>query len=210
MKVEQQEQQEIIENHQIIKEALVVEDDNICEYLLCNYLSNLDYRVEVANKASAAIQLIQSKPYTLIITDLGLPDQSGEAVIQAARMCELNQATPLIVCSAHGDLQAKKYLDLGADKVLVKPILEKNLVEVMEKCFLVPGYQRKFYYQFKILLKQLKELIEGKEQLFFSELEIDDFIQSLRHITQKSTQIRDEYQQWAKKLGSKEMISFSF
>ncbi|WP_218813814.1 response regulator transcription factor [Rickettsiella endosymbiont of Dermanyssus gallinae] len=200
---EQQEQQEVIENHQVIKEALVVEDDNICEYLLCNYLSNLGYRVEVANKASTAIQLIQSKSYTLIITDLGLPDQSGEAVIQAARTCELNQATPLIVCSAHGDLQTKKYLDLGADKVLAKPILGENFAGTVEECFLIPGYQRKFYYQIKILLKQLKKLLQEKEQLFFSGFEIDDFIQSLRHITQKSAQVRDEYQQWAKKLGSK-------
>lgn len=56
-----------------------------------------------------------------------MPDQSGAMVIQAARECDFNQPAPLIVCTAHADQQLEQEsLALGADQVLIKPVLPKN------------------------------------------------------------------------------------
>ncbi|WP_218813591.1 response regulator [Rickettsiella endosymbiont of Dermanyssus gallinae] len=84
--------------------------------------------------AEEAINLVSNKLYALILINLGLPDQPGEAVIQAARDCNLNQSTPLIACSTHIDKEKEDTcLALGADKVLIKPILTEQLVEAIEE-----------------------------------------------------------------------------
>ena len=100
--MENNKQQEQV-SKQIICNALLVEDDRLCRKLLKNHLSELGYQVEKAKDAKTAINLINSKAYNLILTDLGLPDQPGATVIQAARQFDFNQPTPVIVCTAHAD-----------------------------------------------------------------------------------------------------------
>lgn len=113
-----------------IRLSLVVEDNKIQQKLLKCYLEQLNYQVEVVECADIAIKLITNKSYALILTDLGLPDQSGEIVIQAVRASQLNQSVPVIVCTAHASKEKEREcLELGANKVLIKPIK----LEVLEQ-----------------------------------------------------------------------------
>ena len=66
---------------------MLVEDGEICRKLLEKQLSQLGYQVEIAKNARTAIQLLNNTSYNLVLTDLGLADHSGKAVIQAARQC---------------------------------------------------------------------------------------------------------------------------
>lgn len=77
----------------------------------------------MAGTAKVAIELLNNKVNCLILTNLGLPGQSGIAVILAARKGNLNQTTFLIVCTAHANKKTEQEcLLLGANKVLVKPV----------------------------------------------------------------------------------------
>jgi CheY-like chemotaxis protein len=141
--MENNKQQEQV-NKQIICNALLVEDDGLCRKLLKNHLSQLGYQVEIAKDAKTATNLINSKAYNLILTDLGLPDQPGATVIQAARQCGFNQPAPMIVCTAHADQQLEQEcLALGADQVLIKPILPKNLQQAIDECLLPTRLSKK-------------------------------------------------------------------
>lgn len=125
-------QEDTIEEQSVVNKALLVEDDNICQKVLCYYLSELGYQIEIAEDAETAIQLINNKIYTLILIDLGLPDQLGEKVIQVVQTSSFNQFTPLIVCTAHADQKKKQqHLTLGAKEVLIKPILKETLQETL-------------------------------------------------------------------------------
>ena len=121
------------ENHHFLP-ALLVEDNVVCQMAIHSQLTYLGYQVYVVKTAKEAINLVSNKLYALILINLGLPDQPGETVIQAARDCNLNQSTPLIVCSTYIDKKKEDTcLALGADKVLTKPILTKLLVEAIEE-----------------------------------------------------------------------------
>lgn len=182
---------------QISCNALLVEDDGLCCKLLKNYLSELGYQIEIANDAKAAIHFINNKSYNLILTDLGLPDQSGETVIQAARHCDFNQSTPLIVCTAHADQQLEQEcLALGADQVLIKPLLPKNLQQAIDECLLMPGYRRKYKFQLKILQQQVEAFLQQEIKSSISEIEEREISHQLRSIAQRFVQVVDEYQQW--------------
>lgn len=178
--------------------ALLVEDDELCRKLLKNHLSELGYQVEIAKDAKTAINLINSKAYNLILTDLGLPDQSGAMVIQAARQCDFNQPAPLIVCTAHANQQLEQEcLALGADQVLIKPILPKNLQQAIDECLLLPGYRRKYKFQLRTLKKEVEPFLQQEIKPFISEIEERELSYQLRSIAQQFVQIVDEYLQWS-------------
>ncbi|WP_218814126.1 response regulator [Rickettsiella endosymbiont of Dermanyssus gallinae] len=142
------EQQNEIRDKKIVKEILLVEDCAIQVKALCRFLYLLEYQVEIARDAKTAIQFIQNKPYTLIVTDLGLPDDSGELVIEETRKSEFNQLTPLIVCTGHADSKKEeKCKELGAQQVLIKPIYIEMLKKAIEKCLMKKGLDLSVGYE---------------------------------------------------------------
>ncbi len=73
----------------------------------------------VLNGAEFTAALL-TQSYDLIILDLGLPDTSGEVLLQRVRADHPNQ--PVIVITARGSVHDRvSLLDLGADDYLVKP-----------------------------------------------------------------------------------------
>jgi len=115
--------------------ALLIEDDIFCQKVQSHSLRELGYTVEVVPNAEIAISRIEHHVYNLIILDLGLPDQSGELVIRAAREFDANHQTPLIVATAHADgPMQQKCLYLGADVVFIKPFDKQTLERAIEFC----------------------------------------------------------------------------
>lgn len=178
-------------------EVLVVEDQVICRKILCAQLASLGYQLDTAEDAQTAICKINKKSYHFIVTDLYLPDQSGRAVIQAARHCELNQGTPLILASTVLSAQDyAEYLALGADVVLSKPYSKKILEEAIYKCAIRPAYRRKFYYQIKGIKKQLTQVLQPENPTQNNEVDLIPYPQSVYEVIEKLLFMIDEYQQW--------------
>lgn len=151
--MEQQEEQKKEVN--IIKRALLMEDDEACQKIMTNYLQKLGYQVDLIDDGIKAIQFIYSTPYDLIMADIRLNGASGEKVIQYVRDSALNAGTPLIVWSAFVNKNNdEKYLAWGADGALVKWCTDKVLENKIQQCFLMPRYKRNFIYKFKVFQKK--------------------------------------------------------
>jgi CheY-like chemotaxis protein len=121
---------------------LLIEDNQICQKVTTIQLERLGYSVEAVDAAKPGISLIKKKVYSVIITDLSLPDLDGEEVIKTVRSSELSRFTPLILQTAQETFNEKQYyLDLGVDVFLTKPIsleiLKKSIQETIRK------YQKK-------------------------------------------------------------------
>lgn len=117
------------------RNALLVEDNIFCQKIGQRYIMDLGYKVQVVGDATTAIERVREQYYDLIVLDLGLPDQSGENVIIAARSFSPNLQTPLIIATAHADSQLQqRCLDLGADIVFIKPFTKQTLAQAIEHC----------------------------------------------------------------------------
>ena len=181
-----------IKSKQIIKNALLVEDDQIIQRVNSAQLADLGYEVETADDATMALNKLKEKVYCLILTDLCLPDKPGTEVIKAASEYELNQGTPIIVSSAQlSQANFKIYFDLGADAVLVKPYSLHVLEETIQHCHLTPYYQRKFYHQVKTCVKSLEENLEPAQ----TKEEFHLWIERFQLLLTQSLYILQEYQQ---------------
>ncbi len=113
---------------------LLIEDNQICQKVTTRQLELLGYSVEVVDAAKPGIALIKRKVYSVIITDLSLPDLSGEEVIKAVRSSQLSRFTPLIMHTAQETFNEKQYyLELGVDVFLTKPVSSENLKKSIQE-----------------------------------------------------------------------------
>jgi DNA-binding NtrC family response regulator len=67
------------------KSVLAVEDDEAVRGLIALALERMGHMVITAADASAALDLARTKPFDLLITDIGLPGGSGLALVAQIR-----------------------------------------------------------------------------------------------------------------------------
>lgn len=186
-----------LEEKEIFFKALLVEDEFMQVKIMSNFLSQLRYKVDVVDTAENAIQRVHTKIYDLILTDLGLPDHSGERVIHEVRISDLNWLTPLIVLTAHANAEAqKRCLEFGADGVLIKPIskqiLEKNIELCSSKCCV----ESNLAAQFQVEWMNCKELLETNPLILPNKKAISEFITRFKVETNKAMYTLEGYQKW--------------
>lgn len=99
---------------------LIVEDDELIQQGLAKALANESYACDCAATAAQAKSLVQVGQYSLIILDLGLPDQDGSSLLRQWRRSGLD--VPVLILTARDAIEDRVGgLDAGADDYLVKP-----------------------------------------------------------------------------------------
>ncbi len=99
--------------------ALIVDDEPQILRLLKIGLGAEKFKVTDARTVAAALNLLATEAFDVVVLDLGLPDQSGFSVLEEIRK---TSNVPVIVLSVRNDETGKvKALDLGADDYITKP-----------------------------------------------------------------------------------------
>lgn len=99
---------------------LIIEDDLLLQEGLALTFSQDGYALDLATTASQADQYIRCAEYSLIILDLGLPDQDGATLLRNWRQRGIKN--PVLILTARDALEDRvNGLDSGADDYLVKP-----------------------------------------------------------------------------------------
>lgn len=110
---------------------LLIEDDKVCQLSQQILLNELGHNIDIADSGQAAIKAI-TKPYDLIISDIGLPDIDGYKLAEKIRQSDNNQNTPIIALTAHVSEENKiKCFNAGIDIVLHKPMDQEEIKSAM-------------------------------------------------------------------------------
>jgi DNA-binding response OmpR family regulator len=105
---------------------LIAEDDPNLGEALVSYLQEKGYAVDLARHGGEALSLISRRHYSLILTDLVMPEADGLAVLRAAR--RENPAALVVIMTGHASLaSALQATREGAYDYLRKPF---NLQEI--------------------------------------------------------------------------------
>ena len=120
--------------------VLVVDDEADIRDLMEMTLLKMGLAVEVAEGVRAAIKKLDSNKYSLVLTDMRMPDGSGLEVVQ--HITHNSMDTPVAVITAFGNAdQAVQALKEGAFDYLQKPItlaqlrtLVKSAIKVQDNC----------------------------------------------------------------------------
>lgn len=99
---------------------LLVEDDQMLAEAVCNGARQSGWRIDHVCNVPAACTALIEHTYAAVLLDLGLPGESGLAVLKYLR--GRYDATPVLILTARGQLSERiSGLDAGADDYLVKP-----------------------------------------------------------------------------------------
>jgi len=113
------------------KVILAIDDDMQVISLYERYLHPQGYQVVPLTDASRAVEKVkQLKPFAITL-DIMMPGIEGWTVLDALKSDLDTRHYPVIICSIIEDLE--KGFNLGASDYLVKPILEEDIVNALDK-----------------------------------------------------------------------------
>jgi PAS domain S-box-containing protein len=120
-----------VEKIRAFKTALVIEDVEIHQKQIIDYLTRLGLDCVPLRLGKGAVETAASYHPDVILLDIGLPDMPGEDVLTALKRDKRTAAIPIIIASVEED--PKRFKELGAAASLVKPFSIDNLKEELLK-----------------------------------------------------------------------------
>ena len=114
------------------KRRILLVDDEVTVLLTLKAVLEISgYDVDTAASAREGKSKIKLREYQMVITDMRMEsDAAGHEVIQAARNAPYHPAVALLTAFPLAD---EDWQDIGADKMLVKPMQTRLLIQSIEK-----------------------------------------------------------------------------
>jgi DNA-binding response OmpR family regulator len=124
----------------LAKRRVLLVDDEIAVLLTLKAVLEISgFDVDTAASAREAKSKLKSKQYEMVITDMRMESEvAGREVIVAARTADYHPAVALLTAFPVAD---DDWQDMGADKMLVKPMQTRSLIQSIEK--LLESHQAK-------------------------------------------------------------------
>ena len=111
---------------------LIVDDDKIILDSLCEYLSLEGHSVTGAASFAKAIEQLRKQTFSLVITDVNMPDGSGLELLGVIR--KNYPQTVSIIITGYGTIEsAVEAIKMGAYDYLTKPIIDDELLMAVER-----------------------------------------------------------------------------
>lgn len=122
--------------------VLLVEDDMACMLGTSYILQELDCHVQKAESAEDALKIIKTDNLDMIVTDIGLPNLSGEELIILTRYFETSSGkkpVPIVALTGHANTRRKELIALGVSEVLPKPPTLSQMETIINQFVLSKG-----------------------------------------------------------------------
>ena len=116
---------------------LIVDDDITFALMLRTWLSKRGFGVETASSAAAARTALAAGGFSLVLSDMRLPDEDGIALLQW--MAGAGVAAPVIVMTSYAEIQnAVRCMKLGARDYVAKPVNPDELLKKIREALDAP------------------------------------------------------------------------
>jgi len=112
---------------------LLVEDKLVNQKVISLMLKSLNQRVTIAENGEKALKMFKPNTYDLILMDIQMPVMDG---ITATRILKqkFTNLPPLVGLSANAfEGDREKYMSMGMDEYLTKPVKQQDFVELITK-----------------------------------------------------------------------------
>ncbi|MCP4376293.1 MAG: response regulator [bacterium] len=111
------------------KRIVVADDETHILHVVSMKLSNAGYDVQTAEDGEEALELCQSNPPDMLITDYQMPYMSGVELCKALRQSEETKNIPAMMLTARGfDVEPDEMIEAGISTVLAKPFSPREVL----------------------------------------------------------------------------------
>ncbi len=114
------------------KPTLLIVDDEERSARILKINFRDKYNILLANNGAQALTLLDHEPVSLILTDLRMPEMTGDELLEKIR--EKNYHIPVIIMTAYGTIEnAVRSMKMGAFDYILKPLNIENLSLTIER-----------------------------------------------------------------------------
>lgn len=120
---------------------LLAEDNQINQKVGLRILERLGYRADVAANGLEVLAALERQRYDLVLMDVQMPEMDGMVATRQIRQLLAAAAQPVIIAMTANALEGdrERFLQVGMDDYVSKPVRIEALVAVLERNFLQPA-----------------------------------------------------------------------
>ena len=132
---EQINQTQIHCNH-IFHNVIAIDNDEVLLLMLKEMYAQEGIHCDTCTNAAELMEMIRRKEYSLLLTDLNMPDINGFELLELLRTSNVgnSRTIPIIVTTASGSCSKEELMERGFADCLLKPFSISELMEVSDKC----------------------------------------------------------------------------
>jgi signal transduction histidine kinase/CheY-like chemotaxis protein len=124
---------ELAQRHPL--KILLAEDNVVNQKVALKILERMGYRADVASNGKEAVEAVMRQPYDVVLMDVQMPEMDGVEATTRIREGQ-GENRPWIIALTANALQGdkEKYLGVGMDDYLSKPIKLEELSGALSRC----------------------------------------------------------------------------
>ncbi|MFO7978114.1 MAG: PAS domain S-box protein [Bacteroidales bacterium] len=126
---------------------LLVEDDNMNQFVMARILKKWKIDPDIANHGKEALQMLEKKPYDLVLMDVHMPEMDGYEATRAIRQGHarvLNPQVPVIALTADITPETRTLVnESGMNDYISKPCDHQELIQRIRKYCLAAEPKKK-------------------------------------------------------------------
>ena len=109
--------------------VLIAEDDELIRLVIRRLLEREGYEVTTCDNGSAALASAYENTYSMILSDILMPQLDGFELLRRLRGLPETERTPIVMLTSMGkDQDVHRGFELGADDYIVKPFSSSELL----------------------------------------------------------------------------------
>ena len=132
----EQSRQGYVRQNEAYYEVIAIDNDAVLLFMLKEMYAQEGIHCDTCTDAAELIELIRKKEYSLLLTDLNMPDINGFELLELLRTSNVGNSRdiPVVVTTASGSCSKEELMDRGFSGCLLKPFSISELMEVSDKC----------------------------------------------------------------------------
>lgn len=128
-------QAQVHHNH-TFHDVVAIDNDEVLLLMLKEMYAQEGIHCDTCNDAAELMEMVRKKEYSLLLTDLNMPDINGFELLELLRSSNVGNSKniPVVVTTASGSCSNEEFMERGFADCLLKPFSISELMEISDKC----------------------------------------------------------------------------
>ena len=127
-----------VRHNEAYHEVIAIDNDEVLLLMLKEMYAQEGIHCDTCTDAAELMEMIRRKEYSLLLTDLNMPEINGFELLELLRSSNVGNSKniPVVVTTASGSCSKEELMKRGFADCLPKPFSISELMEVSDKCAL--------------------------------------------------------------------------
>ena len=123
-------------NNDKYHDVIAIDNDGVLLLMLKEMFSQEEIHCDTCTDVASLMELIRKKEYSLLLTDLNMPEINGIELLELLRSSNVgnSKTIPVVVTTASGSCSKEELMERGFAGCLFKPFSISELMEVSDRC----------------------------------------------------------------------------